>query len=123
MMPLRAVPEPVYVPDARLPDLLHPRARLRIDAERTRAAMAIAFAGGTSGGLFAEALDRAALEPSAWAPDAFQEDLFIKAFVLNCMRARVGNDQPVLGVSYLVRLITHPPADPAVVQHRRDRRP
>jgi hypothetical protein len=40
------------------PDLLHPAPVTRIDLEATRLAIALAFASGVSGGLFADALVR-----------------------------------------------------------------
>jgi DNA mismatch repair protein MutS2 len=109
-----AVPLPVA-----LPDLLHPVPLLRIDRERTKVAIAIAFAGGTSGGLFSEALERATLAPSTWEPSLFQSDLFLQNFVASCLRARIGNDEPVMATGYLVKLLAHPPADPAIVRYRR----
>ena len=46
-----------------LPDLLHPNPVLRIDRHQTRFAIGLAFAGGTSGGLFSDALDCAQRPP------------------------------------------------------------
>jgi DNA mismatch repair protein MutS2 len=102
-----------------IPDLLHPRAVRRIDLERTRLSLTLAFAGGTSGGLFAEALDRATLAPSSFEPSGFAADLFLERFVAQSFKVRIRHQEPVIGTSYLVRLLAHPPADPAVVEHRR----
>jgi DNA mismatch repair protein MutS2 len=116
------------VPDPRpdragalVPDLLHPTPLRRIDFEQTKLAMTLAFAGGVSGGLFAETLDRAQVAPSTWQPETFASDLFLPQFVALCMRVRIdGREQPLTSTRHLVELLARPPADPAVVHHRRD---
>lgn len=102
-----------------VPDLLHPVARRRIDPEHTRVALVLAFAGGGAGGLFADALDKAEGTPSNWDPTTFARDLFLGRFVSEGFRARIGADEPVLCANHLVRLLSQPPKDPAVVQYRR----
>src|SRR5688572_32368552 len=104
---------------APFPDLLHPSPLRRIDVERTKLAINLAFAGGTSGGLFSEALERATLAPSTWEPSGFAADLFVQRFVSQCFAVRVGRNDSAISTSHLVQLLSHPPADPAVVQHRR----
>jgi DNA mismatch repair protein MutS2 len=102
-----------------VPDLLHPRPVRRIDLERTRLALTLAFAGGTSGGLFAEALDRATLAPSSFEPSGFATDLFLERFVAQSFKVRIRHHEPAMVTSHLVRLLARPPADPAIVEHRR----
>jgi DNA mismatch repair protein MutS2 len=102
-----------------LPDLLHPDPVLRIDRDQTRFAIGLAFAGGTSGGLFNDALDRAQALPTTWVPASFQGDLFLQNFVAVCLRARIGNDYAVFATAHLLRILAHPPTDRAVVEHRR----
>jgi DNA mismatch repair protein MutS2 len=92
---------------------------LRIDADATRLAMGLAFASGVSGGLFAEALDHMRLAPSTFSPPAFERDLFVSACVERCFKVRLGASEAVLSTRHLARLLTHPPADPAIVHHRR----
>ena len=104
---------------APFPDLLHPTPLRRIDVERTKLAINLAFAGGTSGGLFSEALERATLAPSTWDPAGFAADLFVHRFVSQCLAVRVGRNDSAISTSHLVQLLAHPPADPTVVQHRR----
>ncbi|HLK36110.1 MAG TPA: DNA mismatch repair protein [Polyangiaceae bacterium] len=101
------------------PDLLHAAPIVRIDHERTKVAVAIAFAGGNSGGLFAEALERATVAPSPWSPRSFQQDLYLQHFVQSCFAARLGNHRPVMYTSHIVHVLAHPPADPTAVDHRR----
>ncbi len=106
--------EPVLVPD-----LLHPAALRRIDAEHTKLAIALAFASGVSGGVFSEALDRATVAPSTWEPASFAADLFLQQFVALCLKVRIAGQEPATATNHLVKLLAHPPADPATVQHRR----
>ncbi|NUP14124.1 MAG: DNA mismatch repair protein [Polyangiaceae bacterium] len=100
-------------------DLLHPTPMQRIDVEQAKVAIALAFAGGVSGGLFADALDRAKVGPSTWNPKLFAGDLFLQQFVGRCFRARIDGHEPVVSINHLVKLLAQPPADPAVVHHRR----
>ncbi|HEU5075023.1 MAG TPA: DNA mismatch repair protein [Polyangiaceae bacterium] len=104
---------------ALVPDLLHPIARSRIDREHTRVALVLAFAGGASGGLFADALEKAEGSPSSWDPATFARDLFLGRFVAEAFRARIGADEPQMCVNHLVRLLSQPPRDLAVVHYRR----
>ena len=107
--------EPVFVPD-----LLHPTPLRRIDAEGTRLAIALAFASGVSGGVIGEALDKARTAPSSWEPASFAADLFLQQFVTMCMKIRIGGQEPVpISTQHLVKVLAHPPSDPAVIEHRR----
>jgi len=112
-------PEPAD-PSTHIPDLLHPTPITRVDLEQTKLAIALAFASGVSGGLFAEALGHATLAPSTWEPESFASDLFLPSFVALCFKVRIGNHEPPLLTSHLVQVLAHPPADPRVVAHRRD---
>ena len=102
-----------------LPDLLHPTPLRRIDGDQTRLGIALAFAGGVSGGLFAETLEGAKIAPSGWEPASFASDLFVPQFVALCMRARIDGHDFKLVDGHLVKLLAHPPSDLAVVHHRR----
>ena len=116
---IRPANEPSLVPTGGPPDLLHPVPAVRIDREKTKVAVAIAFAGGTSGGLFSDALERATVLPSTWSPRSFQEDLFLQNFVLSCFKGRIGSDQPTFCTAHIVRLLAHPPADATIIHYRR----
>ncbi len=105
---------------APIPDLLHPTPLERVDVETTRVALSMAFASGVSGGLFAEALDRATFAPSTWQPELFEGDLFVHNFVALSFKVKVGGGHAVLATSHLVKLLTRPPADPAITEFRRD---
>ena len=102
-----------------LPDLLHARPLVRIDPEQTKLAIGFAFASGVSGGVFAEALEKAKVAPSRWDPGSFASDLFLSQFVSLCLKVRVNGQDVVASTEYLTRLLAHPPADPAHVEHRR----
>lgn len=102
-----------------IPDLLHPVAMQRVDRDRLRVSLNLAFAGGTSGGLFSDELSRAALAPSTFEPEHFGSDLFLQRFVSDGLRVRIGGQEAVTMTSHLLRLVSQPPVDPAVVEHRR----
>jgi len=102
-----------------VPDLLHPTPMTRIDAESTRLSIALAFASGVSGGLFADALDRTKVAPSTWEPASFASDLFLQNFVSLCFKIRIGDLEPAVLTNHLVMLLAHPPADPDIVEFRR----
>ncbi|HMA92465.1 MAG TPA: DNA mismatch repair protein [Polyangiaceae bacterium] len=102
-----------------LPDLLDPIPTCRIDREQVRVAIVLAFSGGTSGGLFAEALDRAAIAPSSWDPSSYARDIFLSEFVSQCFKVRIGRDEYVPSTGYLVKLLASPPRDTGVVAYRR----
>jgi DNA mismatch repair protein MutS2 len=102
-----------------VPDLLHPAAALRIDVEHTKLAVALAFAAGVSGGVFSEALDKAAVAPSTWQPESFANDLFLQQFVALCFKVRINGHDLALSSNHLVKLLGNPPSDPAIVVHRR----
>lgn len=103
----------------RLPDLLSPVPSCRIERERIRTGMVLAFSAGTAGGLFADALDRATLPPSNWEPAAYVRDVFVAEFVAQCFKIRIGTEDCIPSSAYLVRLLASPPADPSVTQYRR----
>ncbi len=106
--------------DALLPDLLHATPMRRLDLETTETAVALAFAGGTSGGLFADALERATVAPSTWNPAHHANDLFLKQFVATCLQIRIGGSSKSMLTSHLVRLLASPPAAEDTVHFRRD---
>jgi DNA mismatch repair protein MutS2 len=101
-----------------VPDLLHAVPHCRIDVDKTRLSVALAFASGVSTGLFNEALETATLTRSTWEPATFANDLFLPRFVSTCLRVRLERDQP-LATTHLLRLLSHPPADLETVHHRR----
>lgn len=102
-----------------VPDLLHPEPLTRIDFGATKLAVGFAFASGVSGGLFGDALERAAVAPSTWEPGFFTNDLFLQSFVTHCFKVRTGNRDHTVSTAHLVGLLAHPPSDPAIVHHRR----
>jgi DNA mismatch repair protein MutS2 len=106
-------------PGSLIPDLLHPVPMTRIDIETTKVATTFAFASGVSGGLFGDALDKTVVAPSTWEPSVYAADLFLHEFVARCFRVRVRGKEATLSVNHVAKLLERPPADPAIVQHRR----
>ncbi|MBX3193402.1 MAG: DNA mismatch repair protein [Labilithrix sp.] len=108
-------PAPVVM----VPDLLHPTPLLRIDAEHTKLSIGLAFAGGVSGGVLTEALDKARIAPSTWDPKAFAHDLFLSQFVSLCFRVSINGNTVAVSTTHVQKLLAQPPADEATVHHRR----
>ncbi len=107
--------EPVLVPD-----LLHPVALRRIDFERTRLAVALAFASGVSdGAIVNEALESADVAPSSWEPAGFVSGLFLHELVSHGMRIRLGAERRSTVTKHMTKVLASPPADLAIVHHRR----
>jgi DNA mismatch repair protein MutS2 len=121
--PHRTVPASTAGPaddaGSRIPDLLHPNPIRRIDVEQTKLALDLAFAGGVAGGLFSEALDQAKVAPSTWKPESFAADLFVSQFVSLCLKVRIDGQERPVATTHLVRLLSHPPSERAVIEHRR----
>src|SRR5262249_25186329 len=102
-----------------VPDLLHPIPTARIDLEQMATGMALAFAGGESSGLFADAMARAPVCPSTWEPKSFAKDLFLEEFAARCFRIRIDGHEATLCRSHLVNVLAHPPRDARVTEYRR----
>jgi len=102
-----------------IPDLLEAKPALRIPFDATKFAVTMAFAGSSSGGLFAEALDRATVPPSTWDASGFAKDMFLTKLVAQYFRIEVGGSAAVLNSGYLLRLVAQPPSDPETVTFRR----
>ena len=100
-------------------DILHVDPTARVDLESLTVGMALAFAGGVAGGLFADALDRAAHCPSTWEPKRFAKDLFLEEFVGCCFRIRAGGRTSLVSKRHLLRVLMHAPSDPRVTDFRR----
>lgn len=103
-----------------IPDILHPTPSCRIDLARTKLALTLALASGSAGGLFAEVLDGATHAPSSFRPSEFVEELFVQRFVAQGLKVKIAGQEPVLHARHLLRLLSQPPADPAVTQFRRE---
>lgn len=118
--PISAItPTRTAAEDGRIPDLLHATPRRAIEQETTDMAIALAFAGGTSGGLFEDALARATLAPSTFTPEHHARDLFLNQFVATTFQIELDGAHPAMMTRHLVRLIASPPSEVATVEHRR----
>jgi DNA mismatch repair protein MutS2 len=112
---------PLPAPDAldTIPTLLDVAQLPRPDLDELRQSLSFAFASGVSGGLFAQALERAPLPPSTWDPKSFAPDLFLDELVARAFRVRVGGHEAVVSRAFILRVLSHPPADPRVTELRR----
>jgi DNA mismatch repair protein MutS2 len=102
-----------------IPDLLHASPFLRVDADKTKLALTLALASGSSSPLFSEALDHAVFCPSTFRPSEFASELFLQRFAAQCLRIKLNGAQPVMHAGHLYRVLSQPPADPKVVEFRR----
>jgi DNA mismatch repair protein MutS2 len=101
------------------PSLLHPEPLARTDVDELRQLLSFAFVSGVSGGLFAQALEKAPLAPSTWRAESFAPDLFLEELVGRCFRVQVGGHEATVNRGFLLRVVSRPPADPAIADHRR----
>jgi DNA mismatch repair protein MutS2 len=108
----------VGLPDGLIPDLLQPIATLRIDEDSTRLGLTLAFAGGTSGGLFTDALDRATVPASSWDAAAFANDLFLQRLAPQYFQLEGRGETTALSARYLLSWLMQPPTDAATVRFR-----
>ena len=126
-MPLADAPEPNLHASpadqqgsgAAVPDLLQSRPASRLPLDELKTSIALAFAGGTGGGLFSDALGRAQHAPSCWEPKSFTGDLFLQQFVQRCFQIRVGSRSLLPVVDHLTRALAAPPSNAACVEFRR----
>jgi DNA mismatch repair protein MutS2 len=100
------------------PDLLETSPRYRIDCQATDRELVFAFAGSTSGGLFASALERAVVAHSSWDPGGYSADLFLERFVREQLAPEAGR-AGLAAPGHLLRSIATPPDDPMTIDLRR----
>jgi len=103
---------------AALIDLLSPEPELRLDLPALGQALTFAFATGGTGEDFDRILNRARLQPSRFRPECFTKDLFLGEFVHRCLTLSIDNHEWPLHRGQLLRELTHPPHDPAVLEFR-----
>ncbi len=103
-----------------IPDLLHPEARLAVDAPMLCGALDFAFAGGGCLDTLEEALDDVPLAETDWDDAHFGEDLFVADFVDICMPVSIGGWSAPLNRGFITRVLGAPPADEETFTFRRD---
>ncbi|MDD9968847.1 MAG: DNA mismatch repair protein [Myxococcales bacterium] len=115
--------EPVPVPEgaaAAAPDLLHPEPCVCLDQRTLTRALEFAFAAGDAAGCAGQALDRAAICPSIFRPDAFASDIFLDELIDQCLHFSVEGRRAPLARGHLRRLLGSPPSDPRVTAFRHE---
>ncbi len=117
--PLPSTPAPAPPSEIVAPSLLLFDPVPRPDLDELRQALSFAFSSGVSGGLFAQALDRAPLAPFTWDPKSFAPDLFLDELVARCFRVRVSGHEAVVSRGFILKVLSHPPSEPAVGDLRR----
>jgi DNA mismatch repair protein MutS2 len=117
--PVPALPSGPAAP-ARLPplDLLHAAPLPNVDGGLGEA-LEFAFAGGDVEDVVRKVLEASPLAPSSWDPSCFADGLFVDTMVRETMGVELDGWKAPIDVPFLVRLLTHPPADPADATLRR----
>ena len=105
--------------DNPFPSILHFEPPPRPDLDDLRQLLSFAFSSGVSGGLFAQALEKAPVAASTWDVKSFGADLFLEELIRRCFRVRVDGHQAVIHHGFLMRVLSQPPSDPRVVTLRR----
>jgi DNA mismatch repair protein MutS2 len=102
------------------PTLLQLEAQTRPDVDELKQLLSFAFSSGVSGGLFAQAAERAPIAASTWDTATFAADLFLEELIRRTFRVRVDGYEAVVHHGYLVRVLSRPPSDRRVVDLRRE---
>lgn len=103
-----------------IPDLLYAEPSCRLDPRLVTQGVAFAFAVGEGGELLQSALDQAKLGRSTFDAAHFGDDLFLQELVRTCFVVQIAGRTYTPNRHNLVRVLAHPPADPASCATRRD---
>ncbi len=112
----RTTPQP---PKGPCVDLLHPEPRMTIDDDLLVPQLAFAFAGGDASDTIEHYLSEVCLEKSQWDPTSFAKHLFVDHLIQVACVPNVDGKPVAIDQKTLLALLTHPPADPAILEHRR----
>lgn len=102
-----------------IPDLLSAEPAIRVDLVALRQTLVFAFATNGEVEQFDRALEGAALPASGWDSAHFARDLFLSDLVERCLPVRALGRAYEPCATYLLRALSEPPRDPAVVAVRR----
>ena len=101
-----------------IPDLLCDVPAVRVDLDALGQALVFGFALGSTVETFEGVIARAALPPSGWDRQSFGRDLFLDDLVQRTLRVRIGGRAFTPCVPYLLRILSGPPRDRAVIAFR-----
>jgi DNA mismatch repair protein MutS2 len=105
----------------KLPDLLEPKPRLRLDARLFAETLTFAFATGNSPEAFERVLKSYSPARSSFDPELFARDLFVKDLVARCLCASTEKrDRYPLLQRPLLALLTHPVSDARTLSFRHE---
>ncbi|EYF02702.1 MutS-related protein [Chondromyces apiculatus] len=102
-----------------IPDLLSLKAAVRVKVDELRQDLVFAFATRGASDVFERALEEARLPASRWDRACFARDLFLEDLVKRALPVRAEGRGYAPCLPYLLRVITSPPEDRAVVTFRR----
>jgi DNA mismatch repair protein MutS2 len=98
--------------------LLDPQPFCRVNEAELQRSLAFAFATGEVGDDFERLVDRMELAPSSWDKAEFARDVFLPELVDRCLPVVAGGKVFPTGKMLLLRLLSQPPRDRAVVDFR-----
>jgi DNA mismatch repair protein MutS2 len=104
----------------KVPDLLYPEPKPRLEARALRQALTFAFATGGTSETFNKIWEKAEFGESDFASDCFAKELFLSDFVARCLSITVGGQKYVPERAHLTRILAHPPRDASVTKYRQD---
>lgn len=102
-----------------LPDLLEPAAACRVDETLVGQGVVFAFAVGEGAEQIERGLSQARVSASSFDASHFATDLFLGEVVEACFPVTAGGRSYPKNLTYLTRVVAHPPKDPATTAFRR----
>ncbi len=100
------------------PDILHAEPTPRGDTRPLRRALVFAFARPGNEDALLDACGLAELADSRWQPACFAQDLFLSELLESCQKVNAQNQLFEIDRKHLLRVLSHPPADPSHVKFR-----
>ncbi len=114
--------DPQSPPDSErfIPDLLHPTPTTRVDLVVLRESIRFSFAGGGTVDPVIECLERAKPPPSEWDSADFERDLFLGAFIEQCLSVTIEGHVYETSRQHLKNVFQNPPATLEVTAFRQE---
>ncbi|MEQ9541191.1 MAG: DNA mismatch repair protein [Deltaproteobacteria bacterium] len=112
----RTAPQP---PKGPCVDLLHPEPRMTIDDDLLVPQLGFAFAGGDAADTIKHYLSEVCLERSDWESASFAKHLYVDHLIQVVCIPEIDGKPRSIDQKTLLALLTNPPADPAILDHRR----
>lgn len=103
-----------------VPDLLFPEPQYALDGEALNDMLEMAYVGGDTGTAVEGVLGSPTVEGSTWNPEFFDEELFLRDFVKDCLQVRVDREKIPVNRAYLREILSRPPSDLETIGFRQE---